>query len=498
MPCANLRLMSHFYRYDTNPGLDERHPLVRTISIPSPILQKHKLEILAHAVNLSIESTREGAAELLVPSLDTANSANGRSSKITYPVHKALLYAEGFEGLGVFTTLQRQADRYRGDKMFKAVIDWSWSIAQQQNKATLLVSPINLPLAENAIETFRGSIDKSLDYEHLWFDAGMPALSEWLIEGTEGQAGALKQATRRLIEMLGETATQGIDRDAAAKLLEEKNATVPSKIQSIISQGISIWAENAHTELRDRLNSAYNGRDWKKTKWWKLFWRVDTVGYTAMDILKRAWLIEAEKEMIWLCGRIHESGLIGPPKARPKPAIDPENEEQQIGGRPPAPSIEDLVSKSNDFNEPLPVEHPWPQGIARARSTLATLIVPPLQALSQALLLQTLTTNVLASSLSALVFFSISTTSPYESGAIATSGLVYSLRRLQKRWETARDEWEAEVREEGRRVLQSMEALMREAVEEYKPEVDSVAAEERAIAKKAVRNVRTALEAHKV
>ena len=490
--------MSHFYRYDTSPGLDERHPLIRTISIPSPILQNHNLEILAHAANPTIESTQEGVAELLVPGLDTANSANGRSSTITYPVHKALLYAEGFDDLGAFATIQRRADRYRGDQMFKAAIDWSWSVAQQQNRGTRLVSPINLPLAETAVETFRGSVDKSLDYEHLWFDAGMPALSEWLIEGTEGQAGALKQVIKRLIESLGTTATQAVDRDAAAKLQEEKSATVPSKTRSIISQGISIWAENAHTELRDRLNSAFNGRDWKKSRWWKLFWRVDTVGYSAMDILKRAWLVEAEKEMIWLCGRIHESGLIGPPKARPKPAIDPENEEQQIGGRPPAPSIQDLVSKSNDFNEPLPVEHPWPQGIARARSTLASLTVPPLQALSQALLLQTLTTNVLASSLSALVFFSISTTSPYESGVIAASGLVYSLRRLQKRWETARDEWEAEVREEGRRVLQNMEALMREAVDEYKPEVNAVAAEERAIAKKAIRNVQAALEAHKV
>jgi len=358
--------------------------------------------------------------------------------------------------------------------------------------------PINLSLAETAIEAFRSSLNRSLDYEHLWFDAGIPALSTWLIDGTGSQSGSMKLATRRLIETLSENTSQGIQHEASVKLQQEEDATVPVKSRVVIGQGISIWAENAHTELRDRLNSAFGSKSWRKTKWWKLFWRADDVGYIASDILRQAWLTEAEKEMIWVCGRIHQSGLLGPPKLRPEPVVDPEDEEQKLGGMPPAPSAEDLAPKTTDFNEPPPARHPWPQAIARARSTLSSMTVPPLQALSQALLLQTVSTNVLASSLSALLYVSISSTSPYESGAIAATGLVYSLRRLQRRWVTARGEWEVAVREEGRRVLRSMETVLREPVDEYKPGVDKDGIQDRATATQAIGKVKKELEAIRV
>lgn len=378
--------------------------------------------------------------------------------------------------------------------MLKGVIDWSWSTSQR-DKDDQPVSPINLGLAETAVEAFRKSLDKSMEYEHLWFDAGMPSVSAWLSEGTEGHQGTLKPAVGRLVETICDNANQGISREEAAKIQQEKAATVPIATKKIISQGLSIWAENSHTELRDRLNSAFYSKSWRKTKWWKLLWRVDDVGYVAADILQRAWLVEAEKEMIWNVGRIHQSGLLGPPKLRPTRVPDPEDAEQTLGGSPPAPSTADLIPQTSnvDFSEPPPVKYPWPQDIARARSNLSSLTVPSLQALGQALLLQTISTNVLASSLSALLYISVSTTSPYESGAIAATGLVYSLRRLQKRWETAREEWEAQLREEGRRVLRRVEELAREAVEGEKAEVDEVGIRERAVAIEAVGNVREAL-----
>jgi hypothetical protein len=49
------------------------------------------------------------------------------------------------------------------------------------------------------------------------------------------------------------------------------------------------------------------------------------------------------------------------------------------------------------------------------------------------------------------MYVSISTTSIYEAGAIAAFGFVYSMRRLQKKWETARGSGRARLgrREEG-------------------------------------------------
>jgi len=480
-------MLTHDRRYAENAGIDDRHPLVRTLFIPSPILQNHTIEIFVYTINSMTEPTNEGAASFLVPSLEIANSA------MTYPVHKALMYEEGLSSLGTFATIEAHVEQSQVGRMFKGVIDWSWSTSQQRDKADEPVTPINLALAESAIETFRRSLDKSIEYEHMWFDAGMPALSAWLLEGTQAQPDFLKPAVRRLIQIICDNVDQGILREEVLRMQKEKAATVPIATQNIISQGITIWAQNAHTELRDRLNVAFASQSWRKTLWWKLFWRVDEVGYVASEILQRTWLVEAEKEMIWMSGRIHQSGLLGPPKLRPTPPHDPEDEEQKLGGKPPAPTAADFVPQASNFNEPPHFEHPWPQDMARARSTLSSLTIPPLQALSQGLVLQTVSTNVLVIFLSALVYVSISTTSPYESGAIAATGLVYSLRRLQKKWEYARGEWEMDVREEGRRVLRHTENLAREAVEDVQPEADEVGIRERAVARKAVGKVREAL-----
>lgn len=40
---------------------------------------------------------------------------------------------------------------------------------------------------------------------------------------------------------------------------------------------------------------------------------------------------------------------------------------------------------------------------------------------------------------------------------MAALGIVYSLGRMQKKWETARDFWEGEVREEGRKAIRAAE-----------------------------------------
>lgn len=481
-------------RYGEQSAFDDRHPLVRTFSIPSSILQTQKLEILVHTISPSSGSPHESAASLLVPSLDIANSNSGRLSTVTYPVHKVLLYQEGLKNLGIFGTLDNDVDNGKGSSMFKGVIDWSWSTSQQRNPMDQPTSPINLAMAEAAIETFRRSLDKSIQYEHLWFDAGIPGISTWLSEGTEIEVGAMKPAIGGLIQTIIDNASQGIVTEESSRLQKEKAAMVPLATKEVIRQGISLWAENAHTELRDRLNSAFYSKDWRKTKWWKLFWRADDIGYITANILQRAWLVEAEKGMIWLTGRIHQSGLLGPPKLRPARVSDPVDEQQKLGGVPPAPSAADLMPRILDFKEPPAVKRPWPQDVSSARSALSSLTVPPLQAFAQALLIQTISTNVLTISLSALVYISVSTTSPYEAGAIGATGLVFSLRRLQKRWQVARNEWESQTREEGRRVLRQVESLMREAVEGGKPGVDEVGIRERAAAMDAVGKVREALD----
>ena len=406
-----------------------------------------------------------------------------------YPVHKALIYQEGLKALDVFATIGQR------DKMVRGVIDWSWSGLQQRNDPS--ISPINLALGEAAIEAFRQSLRQSVEYEHQWFDAGMPDVSAWVLEGTEAKPGLMKPAIWRLIQLICQNANHAIQQEEASKDGQKRSSTIPTSTRNIIDQRVSIWAENAHTELRDRLYSAFNSKSWRRIKWWKLFWRVDDVGYIVSDILRRTWLVEAEKEMIWISGRIHQSGLLGPPKLRPEPPPPDPDDERTFGRAPPAPGISDLIERPTNFEvvEDMIVQHPWRQDISHARSALLEVTVPPLQSLSQALLLQTISTNVLASSLSALFYVSVSTTSPYEAGAIAALGFVLSLRRLQRRWELARSEWQTQIREEGRRVLRNIEEVAREPIRDGgMGEADVIGIEERATARQAVDKVQKALE----
>ena len=472
--------------------MDDRHPLVKTLYIPSTTLQTHNLEILIQASSAADQSYGEaGAANLLVPGLETQSSTSGRLSTVTFPVHKTVIYQEGLQDLNSIPKINVQAGR-----IFKVIIDWSWSNLQQRSQDIQSVSPINLALGEAAIDIFRQSLKRSVEYEHLWFDAGLPGITSWISDGTEAQNGGIKPAIRRLLQTICNNTNKAIAQEDDSSAQRQKASTMSVATKNIIEQGISIWAENAHTELRDRLDSAFHSKSWRRITWWKLFWRVDDVGYIASDILQKAWLVEAEKEMIWVSGRIHQSGLLGPPKLRPTAVLDLDNE-QTFGGHPPAPSIADLVGKSSSYDvvEDQVFQHPWLQNIYRARSALSQFTVPPLQSLSQSLLLQTISTNALTSSLSALLYFSISTTSPYEAGAIAAVGLVWSLRRLQTRWENARSSWEAQIREDGKIVLRNVEEVAREAVREGgMGEVDELDREARRVAREAIARVERALE----
>ncbi|CAF9914719.1 MAG: hypothetical protein ALECFALPRED_009680 [Alectoria fallacina] len=479
-------------RYGEQANVDDRHPLVKTLSIPSATLHNHKLEILVQASSAADPFYGElGAANLLVPGLETQSSTSGRLSTVTYPVHKTIIYQEGLQDLKSIPKVRMHEGR-----IFKVIIDWSWSTLQRQSQNGQSISPINLALGEAAIDIFRQSLQRSVEYEHMWFDAGMPGITAWISDGTEAQNGDIKPAIRGLLQTICNNTKKMIAQGDESSIQRQKASTISVPTKDIIEQGISIWAENAHTELRDRLNSAFHSRSWRRIKWWKLFWRVDDVGYVASDILQKAWLVEAEKEMIWISGRIHQSGLLGPPKLRPPAVLDPDDE-QTLGGHPPAPSVSDLVEKVSNYEvvEDQVFQHPWLQTISRARSTLSRFTVPPLQSLSQSLLLQTLSTNALTSSLSALLYVSVSTTSPYEAGAIAAVGLVWSLRRLQTKWENARSTWEAQIREDGRRVLRNVEEVARKDVREGgMGEVDEFGREERRKAREAVARAERALE----
>ena len=412
---------------------------------------------------------------------------------VTYPVHKVLIYAQNLETLPLAEGTQSLGS------MVQKVVDGSWSALQPSGGQTLSTIPVNLSLSEVAIETFRKSLERSVEFEHAWFDSGMPSVASWLSEGTATIPGTVKPSVRRLIEQVTTTTSNAIQSEEDTQLHEAKAREIPTTIKDVLDRGISVWAENAHTELRDRLNGAFISHSWSKLKWWKLFWRVDEVGFVTSDILNRAWLVDAEKEMIWISGQMQQSGLLGQSKSEEILKVpEPKAVKTSLYKGPEAPTLADVLDDVKPFTpdeeEPL-VLHAWPQSISYARSSIARYTVPPLQALSQTLLLQTLSTTLLTSSLSVLVYVGVSSTSVYEAGAIAALGLVVSLRRLQKKWESARNEWKFGVRDQGRKVLRHEEALLRDTIKHGgEVQFDFAAVELRKTAKEALAKAQKALD----
>ena len=482
-----------FDSYGEVADFDQRHQLVKTLSIPSQMLLALNLEILVREIHPTTPLSNTGDHSFLIPGLEIPSSTGGRNSAIFYPVHKALVYADGLEDVPSLFTAESQS-AHNSSAMVRGVVDDMWSNLNSESGPDQRLSPINLAHAESAIDSFRKSVEQAVEYEHSWFSSGLANVSTWVLEGLNVQAPTLKPTLRRLIETMSNNAEQAILEEEETRTRQLTSAArSASTAKENLMQGLQMWAEVAHTELRSQLDYAFSSRTWRKLAWWKLLWRVDDVGFITEDVLQRAWLVEAEKEMIWLTGRVTQAMAEGLWPSRSSGSARP-----SLWGQNPYLSDiakEALQAKYPEVNIFETGSRPWPQDIAVARSSISRATIPPLQALSQTLVLQTISTTALISSFSALVYFSVSTTSVYEAGAIAAIGLAYSMQRLQKKWSIAIGAWQEAVREVGRGLLRDVEERMKTLIREaMQGSLDKREVEQRRVAREALRVVREALE----
>jgi hypothetical protein len=215
----------------------------------------------------------------------------------------------------------------------------------------------------------------------------------------------------------------------------------------------------------------------------------------ASDILSQRFLPDAEKEIIYQAGCIAQAGVLNDiPERSPKNwAYKPVQEENPTSGlAPPPPTVQDLVEAPRDI---LPIKlkpRPWPLHIPATRLYLLQETVPALQALAQKLVFQTLSASSLSTVFGGLVYLSSVSNGLYEAGGVAALGIVFSLRRMQGKWETARKYWEGEVREEGRKAVRQVEGVVADVLNapdrplEVDPEIEE--------AREAVNRARDALE----
>ncbi|KAA8573504.1 hypothetical protein EYC84_005089 [Monilinia fructicola] len=369
---------------------------------------------------------------VLVPTMEIPTSSTGRYTPVTTPVHKSFILGEGIMGAVPLLSYPLDANR--------ETIGAAVNVPNSESKA-LPIPSIDISSGNEALHTFRKSIENAMVYERQWLSSGITEVIDWMKKGAASNQDTIKEPVLRLILSIIKNADKHLESERSRQISLLLSTRVPSAQLASLRQELSNWSERAHTELRDQLDIAFGGQRWRKLGWWKLFWRVDDVSMITSDMLSRSFLIEAEKEIIFLAGRTEEAGIY---RNIPLPSNSTQNSdwaytpvpEAVPEGLPPSPKLRDVIPVVVDEDTPTRVKpQPWPLHIPIARTFLSTTTIPALQALAQKLVLQTLSTSSLTSAL---------------------AGLMYN------KWEAARKYWEGEVREEGRKAVRNVETIVGE------------------------------------
>ncbi|KAF2816300.1 uncharacterized protein BDZ99DRAFT_458177 [Mytilinidion resinicola] len=432
------------------------------------------------------------------------SEGSGRVTLVTYPVHKAIVVGDGLEsGIAYGRYTADATSQNIPPEVVKVAIGIPAPQDTVEDRLSKGVTAVDLEVAAKALAKFRESIANSVAYEHGWYSSGLPAITEWLADGLNQQASKLKPAVKYLILSTLDDIETKITEEDAERLNQLVASTIPQHTRTSILDSLRIWAEHAHTELRDQLEGAFAGKNWRKIAWWKLFWRVDDVSMVASEVLERRWLVDAEKGSIYITGRLEEAGLF---KGQTRPGEEvltksPEKPLQDAGFTSPVSPFkwrevaQYKAALVEDGEVHIPDPRPWPMQIPIMRALLLKDTVPPLQALAQSLVISTLSTASLSSALSALIYLSVPSLSVVESAAVAIFGVVWSMRRMQVRWEEAREAWQGEITEEGRKALKYTEDLVAEIVKTGgQPDEDVDGVERRREAREAVQRVRELLQ----
>lgn len=481
--------------YAETADYDLSNPLLRVLSVPAPVLQKNRIEILLlnpNAVDGSLKGGRITTEESLVTRVETPISTTGRYSQVTYPVHKAVTIGSGLTGIRNVPSLASEEPEGPVRRMITAAVDVPW-----QNPEQVLAEDglyvISFAQAEKALAEIRQSTSQSISYEHDWIGSKVADINGFMLDGTLPST-TVKPAHRTLISNIISNAQEALkahDAKAASTV-----GTIEDVAQSLkpLEDTISDWSERAHTELRDELANAFASRSWRKLAWYKLPFRVDDVSMIGSDIIARSYLGDAEKGLIWLAGRFEQAGLTEYAKnfkLRPASADSPT---RGLFDAIPQPGTADLMASRDTPMIYFRPGLPWPQHITASRAQLLATALPSLQARAQTLLLQAFSGSSIATAIGGLAYTMISTTGLYEAGAVTAFGVAITIARFQKLWDQAKSRFVKEVNEEGKLVLEEAEQGCMDVVRTKKsPPVDDTA-EDRNRARQAITRAREVLE----
>lgn len=456
-------------------------PMVRTLLVPSPLLKRLGLEILVTGLNGAGLSGYEGAnkreleSSVLVPSLSMPMTNGGRIGFVRYPVHKALIIGDGVEGA---VECGQMIKAGLNKELIASAMNLSMTVPAASESAAQdekLGKIINIDLAGHALGLFRESRANGARFSQEWEASRVSAISEWLAAANAKTSTGLKQAIQAQIDSALQSTAQAVDQIQLERTTEVKKVTIVDKKRQALQEAITTWSAEAHKDLQINMTTAFESKSWHRTTWFRLLWRIDDVTFSAADILQRSWLNETEQNLAFLSGRIVESGiataeelkLSGVEQRLLEQGTKKEMEtyeavkdhKESVAELMQMPAMLSKLQEQSGVNALF--DPPWPQMLTLSRATMLHTLVPNLHRRAQTLLISTLTTISGTTALGAWLLVATAGSAAAEAGAVAALGLVWSLRRMQTKWGAKREEFEVEVRENGRRVLAEVEGQLR-------------------------------------
>ncbi|KAF4120765.1 hypothetical protein GMORB2_2769 [Geosmithia morbida] len=428
--------------------------------ISSAALNGLNLELLLMEGNLHaktlVSSSSSSAQEAVLNPVVEIPSGEDRFTPVANPVHKTIVVGNGIGGAVDIAALPPSLLQNRESILVVANLA---GLSQAEVSAAAF-KVVDVALAEEAIALFRQGPQHAMEYERLWYDSKVPALIDWLKAGlVADEADATKPAVRQLVSLVLQNTLSSIEDEESRRLTRAVAASSLPEAGEL-TEALAQWSQHAHAELQGELDLAFTGRRWRQLGWWKLFWRVDDVAMLTHEILSQRFLPTSEQQLIYLTGRI--AGVAGEHASYPQPTS---KQDVAAATSPQTSSPTSTKLASGEVMSSLPVLPEWPGHIAFTRRYLQNETIPALQALAQRLVAQAVGTSSAATCLAALVYVSQFTSTFYEASTIAAVGIVYSLGRMQKKWERARDFWQGEVREEGRKAVRGVEDSVAKVLE---------------------------------
>ena len=358
----------------------------------------------------------------------------------TTAVHMALVVGDGVLGAAEVLRVLPVGEAWGG--IVAGAIDFK-GIGGSELADSPLVVGVNVDAGQEGLELLRADVQNVKQYETLWARGNVSRVSEWLRKGAlPSEEGVMKAPVRALIGSLLRGARAAVQEEEARDLSVERQGKLSPGAVAHLDRALADWAQDAHQELQQQLDAAFTTRPWSKLGWWKLVWRADDVAMVTSEMLALRFLPRAEQGIIYLAGRIQGAGVgdgsQGPPR--------------YIG--PALPRPDDTRQDSTGA---------WPTHIPFTKNYLQEKTVPALQALAQKLVVQSGSLAGLSTTLAGLSY--LSGLGTFECGAIAALGIALSCKRLQDKWDAAREYWEGEVREEGRKAIRATEASVAEVLD---------------------------------